>query len=128
MFLVDVERQLEGIEARKKAVPTTLLAVSKPNRIYFWHHTPRNRWYFVLTDAFGDFPAQPMEYVRGGTVLPGRYLGARNPKQNYVMNQKGLWVPTFRGEQHYFWVDSEKPRIKSVEFLPGKELAKERPQ
>ena len=117
LLLIEVDRQQEVIATRKKLQPVTNQAPVLPNRVYLFKHEERGRWYLILTDGYSKYPMHPLEFLRVGTVLPGSYLGARNNAQRYLMNQQGLWVPTFRKEQHYFWQDYEKGRIKAIEFF-----------
>ncbi len=117
LLLMEADRQREIYEQRKNALPINLSSL-RANRVYLYFLPRENRWYQVVTDSYGKLKTNPMEYLRAATVLPGSFLGAKNPFQNYFLGRDRLWTPTFKKEHYEFWVDSTPPLAKYVDFDP----------
>ena len=73
-----------------------------------------SQWYFVLTDGNGDI-AKPLQLLRGGTVIPGSYMGGSADK-HYLLNRQRIWIQTFNPEQHFYWTLTKPPIIEIVGF------------
>ncbi len=121
-LLFDVDRQDEVLAQRDKLVPTSTFAPLLPNRIYLVYSKEDKLWFYVLTDFEGHFP-EPFEVVRWRSVFSGRYLGARKPDQRYINIDKLLWAPSFKPEVHDFYVFTNPPFFKVIEFLPVMKVA-----
>lgn len=122
-LLFDVDHQEEVLAQRSKLVPTSTFAPLLPNRIYLVYSKIDKLWYYVLTDFEGHFP-EPFEAVRWRSIFSGRYLGAHKPDQRYINIDKLLWVPTFKPEVHDFYVFTNPPFFKVIEYLPLLKVAK----
>jgi hypothetical protein len=73
-----------------KLIPNTgepLLA----ERVYLFYSKEQQGWFFVLTDKKGKLPS-PSEMLFPGTVLPGKFLGAENPYQNFLLSGQFQWI------------------------------------
>lgn len=88
-----------------------------PDRVYAVYLKEKKSWFFALTNQHGKF-ALPMELIRFKTVIPGKYLGAKNPYQRYQLNSKWKWVPTNLDEEYYLWVLSRPQAFKRIMFFP----------
>ena len=87
-----------------------------PERVYAVFNEKQQAWFFALTSPGRKFP-EPMEILYFKTVLSGRYLGAKNPYQNYKLNEAQKWAPTKEPEIYYFWVLGNPQLIKKVQFI-----------
>jgi hypothetical protein len=117
--LFEVDRQEELLRAKKSWLPKELplpRPALLPHRVYLYYYDGDKCWYYVLTNFSGKV-VQPLEFLRFGTVLPGRFFGASRPDQNYEMTPQGIWVPTFQKEQQYIWTVTQPPWLKTIEFV-----------
>ncbi len=116
-ILMEVEKQREIYALRPKA---TQISASSflPNRVYLYYLPKEQRWHQVLTDGYGKLNLNPLEVLRASTTLPGSSVGAKNPSQRYMLGHDKLWLPTFKKERYEFWVTSNPPLAKYVEFEP----------
>lgn len=121
--LFEVDRQDAILASLKITQPVKSLPKLLPNRVYLYFLESENRWIWILTDFEGKIP-EPLEGIRSSTVFPGKYLGAKNPQQKYLLNvEKAVWVPSFQSEQHYFWIyptETNPSRIRIVTFVTPK--------
>lgn len=94
-----------------------------PRRIYAVYIKERKGWFFALTNARGNLPI-PLEVFYPGSILPGSFLGAKNPLDRFKLTKDWKWVATKKGEQHFLWVVTEPPAYKKVTFLYPQEFQK----
>lgn len=114
--LVEADRQAEILDSRKALSPIDGHQKRLSHRVYLHYFVPETKWLYVLTDFEGQYPTSPPEFLRVGSVLSGKLLGAKRPEQRYLLDRQGMWVPTFRPEAHYFIIHSGSPRIRQIEF------------
>jgi len=88
-----------------------------PERVYLVFNQEQNGYFFALSDQEAKFSA-PEEFFAEGSVLPGLYLGSKNPYQKYKLNAEGRWVPTKdEQEKHLLWNPYEPYGMKVISFI-----------
>lgn len=117
-LLFNINNQPDILFKKKKEVKRTkYFPKFLSKRVYLVFDEKNKKWIYVLTDFEGQLP-EPLEAFRNLTVLPGKYLGAKNPKYRYQLTAQGIWVRTFQQQQQYLWVYGSPPKIKAVTFKP----------
>lgn len=92
-----------------------------PNRVYGVYVEARNGWMFSLTNSHGNF-AEPMEVLYPGSVLPGKFIGAKNPLDRFKLNKDWKWEQTAEKERHLLYILSVPPALKKITFfIPQKQ-------
>lgn len=86
-----------------------------PHRVLATYLPERSEWRFVVTNEKG-LVAEPLEILRVGTILPGRFFGPSFAQNRYLLNDEGSWVRTFRDEQWFLWAFSKPPKVKVLGF------------
>lgn len=84
-------------------------------RIYAVYVADRNEWSFALTDLKGALP-EPIEIFCEKSVLPGLYLGARDPSVAYELNGQGKWINTKQREDTSVLILSQPEKKKRTLF------------
>lgn len=87
-----------------------------PNRVYGVYVESKGGWMFSMTNGHGAF-AEPQELLTPGTVLPGKYIGAKNPLDRFKLNKEWKWEQTIEKEKHLLYVESDPPALKKVTYF-----------
>jgi len=114
LLLFEMEKQ-ETQQAQKESLAQSDLELI-PKRVYWIYLDSEKRWFQTLTDFDGNL-SQPLEVLLISSVLEGKYLGAKNPKQNYLAKGKGRWAATYKRPYQDFWVFDKVPFMKTIEYL-----------
>lgn len=112
-ILFDVDEQSKIIKEKQKVTPRPPETKLVPDRVYLVYLEKDKIWVYVRTDFEGYLP-NPIEGYRALSIIPGRYLGADDPGQNYQLSREGVWVKTFQSEQHFLWVYGDPPKLKVI--------------
>ena len=87
-----------------------------PNRVYGIYNRQEKAWVYTWTNWYGKIP-EPLELLYKGTILPGSYIGAKNPFQNFELTANYHWVPTEEKEKQYLLIPSEPNLVKRITYL-----------
>lgn len=101
---------LFNIDTQKRDDKATDPKALPPQRVFSTFLPERSEWRFVVTDARG-LVANPLEFLQAGTIVPGKYFGARYALNRYLLNEDGAWVRTFRDEAWRLWSASTPPKL-----------------
>lgn len=85
-------------------------------RVYALYLKGKKSWFFALTNKRGKF-VKPLEIIYFNTVIPGKYLGAKNPYQHYRFTRNWKWKPTKKKVEYFSWVLSKPQVFKRTMYL-----------
>ncbi len=87
-----------------------------PRRVYAIYNQGEKAWVYTLTNFSGKFE-EPLELLYKGSVLPGAYIGAKNPYESYKLTEDYRWLATKEGEKHFLLIPSQPNILKRVIYL-----------